>query len=209
LKGMTPAWLSGSVLLAVAAVGCGGSLSGGGGAGGRSPSEGTYSWGGDQVVVQVGPTDASRGAFNLHVENLAGTVVTDTTSSLPSATSFPATDGAYSVARYGCSSALSEVEIESCPLGSDPRPAPGCIWMTLGLEGATGAYVNADGATCSLYAPMVNMTLPSPGDGSPDDDATRGTFSFRCVRDDGTPWQIHGDFDIALMSTVLLCAARD
>jgi hypothetical protein len=212
---MVRAWLSGIVLLAV---GCGGALSGGaggaggtasggttgsGGAAGRAPYEGQATWAAGDVVVSVGPTDAARATFDYSVRDLAADIVIKTTASLPSATSFPPTDGAYAWARYDCSSGLYQVDIESCPLSSDVNAAPGCIGMTLRPDGATGEYVDADGAACVINSAMVTMEMESPGDGSPEDDAARGSFVFNCTRADGALWYVDGRFSIALESVGL------
>lgn len=140
---MSYAWGSGVALLAVAAVGCGGALTGGaGGAGGNggdgvmtggagtsgaagiaggsydagptgSPYDGDYVWG--NVSIHVGPTTTAPGNLVLQVSDPAapGTVISSAT--FPAATKSSLNDGAYLKGHIGCGAGtVYQLDIYSC-----------------------------------------------------------------------------------------------
>ena len=220
---MSRTWLSGLALLAFAAVGCGGALSGGtggtggggiltggagttgsGGAAGRGPYEGGYPWG--DSWVSVGPSETAPTSFKyMAQEDIAIKAMV----SLPPATDWPPTNGARLTAHYGCGPALLYgVDVNSCAIAPNGTTPAGCVAFSVDDQGVmTGEYADGAGARCAVQSGAVNIQLPLPEFAQPagaPHAAASGSFNFFCNRPDGARWYVSGNFAIPAQSTTLL-----
>jgi hypothetical protein len=226
------AWF-GLVVLAVAAAGCGGALSGGaGGAGGSggamtgaagtsgvsdaagpggSPFNGDYVWG--DVAIHVGPIAAVPFQFLLQESDPAAPGTLISTVSLPPATRFSPSDGAYVIAHFGCGlGTLYQVDIYSCANGgvTGGTTMYGCIGVSFSPSGITGNFLGNDGVRCDVRGgtATVNLSPPTfvaPTDGWPPAPAASGTFLLDCASSDGTQRLLESKFEVLLDWQLLLC----
>jgi hypothetical protein len=228
------------LLLGAAAVGCGGSLAGGtGGSGatgtggiagttgsgaggdggttgaggtssGGSPYEGVYTWG--DVTVEIATNSYAPG--NLVVDLVNPVIASDYRElTFPSTTRLSPNDGAYLIARYGCTGPeIYQVDLYSCGnqvMGG--AATPGCLGVIFSPRGVTGNFVDTDGTSCSFgnagsasfHIPPPN--LPQPAQAGPTPNIASGSFMLECTRPDGTHQDLRARFVIPVESQILAC----
>lgn len=217
------------LLLVVAMVGCGGSLTGrandaagaagatgsggaGGGIGvdaGAGPRSERYVWG--DVTIDVGPTSsATAGKLVMQVFDPLHPGQPETQMTYPPATRFGPSDGASVTAQYTCGGhGLYEVRVDSCADLPDVAVAPGCMTATFGPESVIGELVDAGGAPCWIQSGIAELRLPRPWDIVVDPETPLpmggGKFLLDCALDDGTFRQLEVLFVLPVDSWTLLC----
>ena len=208
------------VTLAVAGVGCGGSLdstdaagsagrpgilgiggSGGGTGlvgGGGEMDGGTEDYVLGAVQVHVAPTGASASGLTLEVSDLSG--APNATLQFPPATNFDPTDGAGVTALTICG--LEEVRIFSCAgqyREDATAAAPGCLAAVFDQRGATGEFIQPTGVRCSVNTAAGVVNLPPLLSSSPSGEAATGTFILECAGSDGTALTLQGTFALPML----------
>ncbi len=211
--------------LALLAVGCGGALAGdpgtggssvagttgvggaGGGAAGRSPYEGSYTWG--DVTVQV--ESLAPSPTGLHLVAIDDSTLESTETMFPAATRFSPSDGAYCRAVYGgCGNTTVEsVELYSCADPGAAMMAPGCFSVLFRPIDMTGAFVLPDGTYCGITGASGSIGLPPPSFGTPPPAQVAtalGNLTLDCASSAGIRRHMTASFAIPVSSSFLLCS---
>jgi hypothetical protein len=210
--------------LALLAVGCGGALAGdpgtggmggagttgiggaGGGAAGRSPYEGSYTWG--DVTVQV--ESLAPSPTGLYLVATDDSTLDITEMMFPAATRLSPSDGASCRAVYGgCGNTTVEsVEIYSCADPGSATMAPGCFSALFRPIDLTGALVLPDGTNCLISGASGSIGLPPPLVTPPPAQVATaiGNLTLDCASSAGIRRHMTASFAIPVSSSFLLCS---